>query len=54
VAEIENSKFKYSKDSKCLTMVVLPEPEGAEKTNNFPLFVFFRTFVFIFRSAISN
>jgi hypothetical protein len=36
VAEIENSKFKLSMPNKCLTIVVLPEPDGAEKTINFP------------------
>ena len=32
----ENSKFKFSCSNKWRTMVVLPEPDGAEKTNNLP------------------
>jgi hypothetical protein len=38
-AEIENSKFKSSFPNKCLTMVVFPDPDGAENTINFPFFI---------------
>jgi len=40
VADIENSKFKLSTPNKCLTMVVFPEPEGAENTMSLPCFLF--------------
>jgi hypothetical protein len=36
---MENSKFKSGWANKCLTMVVFPEPDGAENTNNFPLVI---------------
>jgi hypothetical protein len=39
VHEIENSKFKSGWANKWRTMVVFPEPDGAENTNNFP-FIF--------------
>jgi hypothetical protein len=39
VHEIENSKFKSSFPNKCFTIVVFPEPDGAENTNNFPFVI---------------
>jgi hypothetical protein len=40
-AEMENSKFKSSWLNRCLTIVVFPDPEGAENTINFPPCSFF-------------
>ncbi|GAB1858337.1 hypothetical protein MHTCC0001_31740 [Flavobacteriaceae bacterium MHTCC 0001] len=37
---MENSKFKSSIPNKWRTIVVLPEPEGAENTMSFPCFLF--------------
>jgi hypothetical protein len=37
VAEIENSNWLGNVLRRCLTIVVLPEPEGAENIISFPL-----------------
>ena len=39
-AEIEKSNCNSGFVSKCFTIVVLPEPDGAEKTNSLPVLMF--------------